>query len=83
MVLLRLEVGEVGEAVIEGGLEVEGMGLELGEVGGEREVLLLEEGAGLLGGDGGGVELGLEGVELPLEVADESVGFLGDESGIV
>ncbi|KAI6681450.1 hypothetical protein NL676_035331 [Syzygium grande] len=63
--LPRREAGEVGEALIEGGLEVEGMRLELGEVGGEREreVLLLGEGAGMLGGDGGGVELGLEGVE--------------------
>lgn len=60
VVLPRPEAGGVGEALIEGGLEVEGMRLEIGEVGGGRE---LKEGAGMLGGDGGGVGLGLEGVE--------------------
>lgn len=83
MVLLGLEVGEVGEVAIEGGLEVEGIGLEVGEVGGEGEVLLLQEGARLLRRDGGRVLLRPDGLQLPLQVPDEGVGFLRHQRPIV
>lgn len=82
LVVLSLSVGEFAEAVIEGGLKVGGMGLELRELSGEGEVLLLDEGAVLLGVDVGGVGPGADGVELVEEAADVGVGLGGDGGDI-
>lgn len=80
---MRLDLGEVGEAVVEGGLELSILRLELGEVGGEREVFLFEQRAGLLGGNGGRISLSPHGVELLLEVSDEGVGLVRHRNGVV
>ncbi|GMN60732.1 hypothetical protein TIFTF001_029823 [Ficus carica] len=83
LVLVGLDLGEVGSAEIEGGLELGVLGLEEREFGGEREELVLEERAGLLGGDGGGVGVSPQGIELSLEVADEGVGPLRHRGRVV
>ena len=83
LVFLGLDLGEFGKAVVEGGLELGILGLEVREVGGEREVFLLEERAGLLGGNGGRISLSPHGVELLLEVADEGVGSVRHRNGVV
>lgn len=77
-----MRVRELAEAVIEGGLEVGDLRLELGELGGEGEVLLLDEGAVLLRVDVSSVGLGADGVELVEEAADKGVGLGGDGGGV-
>lgn len=62
--VLRLRLGEFAEALIKGRLEVSDVGLQLGELGGEGKVFLLDEGTVLLGVDVSGVGLGTDGVEL-------------------
>lgn len=83
LMFFGLDLGEVREAVVEGGLKLSVLGLELGELGGEGEVLLLEERAGLLGGDGGGVGLSPHGVDLLVQLADERVGLLRHRNGVI
>lgn len=80
---MRLHFGELGKALIERGLELCEFGPELGVFIGKREVLLLQEGAGLLGGDGSGVILRLNGVQLRVQISDECVGLLRHPSGVV
>lgn len=75
---LRLGCGELGGAALGGGGELGGLGLGPIELRGEGGVALLEEGAGLLGGDRGGVRLGTGRVYLASELADGGVGPLGD-----
>lgn len=58
------------------------MRLELGEFGGEREILLLDERAVLLGVDIGGVSFGADGVEFEEEAADVGVRLGGDGGGV-
>lgn len=82
LVLLCLRFGELGEALFEDGGVLRILRLELGEIGGEGDVLLLEESAGLLGGDGGGIGLRLDGLELAVEIADEGIGLLRDEGRV-
>lgn len=57
-------LGEFAEALSEGRLEVGDVGLQLGKLGGEGEVFLLDEGTVLLGVDVSGVSLSADGVEL-------------------
>lgn len=59
------------------------MRLEVGEVSRKREVLLLEERAGLLGGYGSCIGLSTDGVELLVEVSYESVGPIREGCGVV
>lgn len=75
--VLRLHLGDFAEALIERGLKFGDVRLEFGELGGEGEILLLDEKAVLLGVDVGGVGLGADGVELVEEAADEGVGLRG------
>jgi len=49
----------------------------------EREILLLEERAGLLGGDGSRVGLGPHGVDLLVQLTDERVRLLGHRNGVI
>lgn len=83
LVLLGLGVGDLGQPELDGGGELGVLGLEAGEVGVEDGVLLLYEGAGLLGGDGGGIGLGTDGVELAAGVADEGVRALSNRRSVV
>lgn len=83
LVLLRLDFGEVGSGMIEGGLELRVFRLEEREVGWERYELAFEERTGLLGGYGGGVGVSPEGLELSLEVANEGVGPLRHGRAVV
>ena len=76
-VVLRLHLVDFAEALIERGLKFGDVRLEFGELGGEGEVLLLDEGAVLLGVNVGCVGLGADGVELVEEAADEGVGLRG------
>lgn len=80
---MGLDLRKLGETMIKRRLELEILGLKVGEVGRKREVLLLEEGAGLLGGDGSGIRLSPEGLELLVEVAYESIGFIRKGRGVV
>lgn len=80
---MGLDLRKLGETMIERRLELGIVGLEVGEVSRKREVLLLEEGAGLLGGDGSGIGLSSEGLELLVEVAYESVGLVRKGRGVV
>ena len=75
---LRLGGGKLGGTALRGGGELGGLGLGPIELRGEGGVALLEEGAGLLGGDRGRVRLGADGVHLAPELADGGVGPLGD-----
>lgn len=72
-----MRLGKFAEALIEGRLEVGDLGLQLGELRGEGEVFLLDEGTVLLGVDVSGVGLGADGVELMEEASDERVGLRG------
>ena len=83
LVFFGLDLGEVGEAVVEGGLKLCVLGLELGELGREGEVLLLEERASLLGCDGGGIGLSPHGVDLLVQLTDERVGLLRHRNGVI
>lgn len=83
MVLLGLDLGELGEAALDGGGELGVLGLGAVEVGGEGGEALLEEGAGLLGGDGGGVGLRARGFDLAPELADRGVRALRHRGGVV
>ena len=83
LVLVGLEKGEVGEVAIEGGLKLRVLGVELGEFGGEGDVLLLEERAGLLGGDGAGVGLGPNRLHLLEQLSYVGVRLLRHRTGVV
>ena len=83
LVLVGLEKGEVGEVAIEGGLKLRVLGLELGEFGGEGDVLLLEERASLLGGDGAGVGLCPNSLHLLEQLSYVGVRLLRYRTGVV
>ena len=80
--VLRSRFFEFAEALVEVGLEVGRAGLEGGEVGGEGEVLLLDEGAVLLRVDVGGVGARAERVELVEEATDVGVGLRRHRGGV-
>jgi hypothetical protein len=80
--ILRLSIREVTEVLIKRRLEAGGMGFELGELGREGEILLLNERAILLGVDVGGISFSADGVEFVEDAADVGVGFGGYGDGI-
>lgn len=76
LVFIGLDLRKLGEAMVKRRLELRIVRLQVGEVSREREKLLLEERAGLLGGDGSGISLGSEGLKLLVEVSYEGVGLV-------
>lgn len=83
LVLFSLDLGKLRESVLKRRTELGVLSFELGEFLGERDVLLLQKRASLLGGDGGGVGLGFDGLELVVEVPNEGIRLLGDQSDVV
>lgn len=83
LVLEGLNLGEVGEVLFESRIELGILRFKLGEFGGERNVLLLEEGAGLLSGDSSRIGLCFDGFDLVVEFSDECVGLLCHQRGVV
>ncbi|KAG5524074.1 hypothetical protein RHGRI_030916 [Rhododendron griersonianum] len=76
LVLVGLNLGELREVLFEGRIELGVLRFKLGEFGGERDVLLLEEGARLLRCDSSRIHLCFDGFELVVQFSNECVGLL-------
>lgn len=83
LVLLGLNLSDFGEPLLDGGSELGVLGPEQGKVVGEGLVSLLQESAGLLGGNSSGVLLGLGCVDLKAEVPDDGISPLRHRRGVV